>query len=1128
MGWENPPMPWRELEKRLSGKFPPTGQNRAPEDQAENRAPNGQKLAFGPEVERPGSYRRAPYRPKEIERATDVVPYAELHAHSNFSFLDGASHPEEMVEEAVRLGLTGLAITDHDGFYGVVRFAEAAEKHGLSTIFGSELSLGLTKAQNGVPDPEGTHLLVLARDPDGYARLSTVISEGHARGGEKGRPIHHLEEVAAAADGHWLILTGCRKGAVPAALTRPGPHGGEEAAARELDRLVALFGRDHVAVELTAHGYPDDDARLDALAGLARRFRLPAVATGNAHYATPERRRLATALAAVRARRSLDELAGWLPAAGTAHLHSGAEMAARFARYPGAVASAHALGQECAFNLSLIRPRLPDFPVPAGHTAMSWLRELTYRGARERYGPREAETQPGAWAQIDHELAMIERLDFPGYFLIVHEIVDFARSQNILCQGRGSAANSAVCYALGITAVDAVYYQLLFERFLSPERGEPPDIDIDIESGRREEVIQHVYERYGRRHAAQVANVISYRPRSAVRDMAKALGYSTGAQDAFAKEVHRYSGDVSDTDDMPADVLELAGQVARFPRHLGIHSGGMVICDRPVVEVVPVEWARMENRTVIQWDKDDCASPLVNLVKFDLLGLGMLSALHGCFDLIRDVHGTEWTLQSMPKEDPEVYEMLCRADSVGVFQVESRAQMATLPRLKPRCFYDLVLEIALIRPGPIQGGSVHPFIRRRAGKEPITYPHPSLENCLKRTLGVPMFQEQLMQMVVDAAGCTPEQADRVRRAVGSKRSPERVAELRAELYEGMRRTHGITGETADTIFNLIAAFANFGFAESHSISFALLVYASSWQKLRYPAAFCAALLNAQPMGFYSPQSLVADARRHGVEVRRPDVNLSAAGASLEPAGPGNREPETSWGRAAIRLGLSGVRSIGDDLAERIESERRANGPYVDLADFARRTSAGAAHIEALSTAGAFDSLGLARREALWAAGAVAQTGPDQIAGTVVGHRAPRLPELEQVELTMADLWATGITPDGHPMENMRAHLNPDILPISALATTPDRSKVRVAGVVTHRQQPQTAAGTIFLNLEDETGMLNVICSPGAWARHRRIARDSAALVIRGRLERSEGVISLVAENFVRLEMAVGSRSRDFR
>jgi error-prone DNA polymerase len=1101
-------MPWRELERRLSGKFNPRGENRPP------------KLAFGEEPERPGSHHRGPYKPRAIEPVTDTVPYAELHAHTNFSFLDGAGHPEEMVEEAVRLGLSALAITDHDGFYGVVRFAEAAARYRLPTVFGAELSLGLTQPQNGICDPEGNHLLVLARDPDGYARLSTAISDGHAAGGEKGRPVHDLEALGAAADGHWLVLTGCRKGAVPAALA----GGDAAAAARELDRLIALFGKENIAVELTDHGHPTDSERIDALVELAARSRVPTVVTGNVHYAAPNRRRLATALAAVRSGRSLDELAGWLPAAGTAHLHTGAEMRARFARYPDAVARAAQFGAQCAFDLALIRPRLPDFPVPPGHTAMSWLRELTERGAAERYGPRGAERQPGAYAQIDHELAMIEQLDFPGYFLIVHEIVEFARAQHILCQGRGSAANSAVCYALGITAVDAVYYDLLFERFLSPERGEPPDIDIDIESERREEVIQHVYTRYGRRHAAQVANVISYRPRSAVRDMAKALGYSLGAQDAFAREAHRYDATPTNHDDIPDEVLELATQVARFPRHLGIHSGGMVICDRPVIEVVPVEHARMENRTVIQWDKDDCASPLVNLVKFDLLGLGMLAALHGCFDMVKDFHSTEWTLATLPKEEPEVYDMLCRADSVGVFQVESRAQMATLPRLKPRCFYDLVLEIALIRPGPIQGGSVHPFIRRRAGKEPITYPHPSLENCLRRTLGVPMFQEQLMQMVVDAAGCTPTQADRVRRAVGSKRSAEQVAALRAELYEGMARTHGITGATADQIFNLIAAFANFGFAESHSISFALLVYASSWLKLRYPAAFCAALLNAQPMGFYSPQSLVADARRHGVEVRRPEVNVSAASAGLEPHGPDDAEPGTVLGRAAVRLGIDSVRGIGTELAERIAAGR----PYSDLADFALRTGAGAAHIEALATAGAFDGLGVARREALWAAGAVAENRPDRLAGTVLGGRAPQLPAMTVVEQTMADLWATGITPDGHPMEHVRGQLPDGVLSVAGLGERRNRDRVSVAGVVTHRQQPQTASGTIFLNLEDETGMLNVICSPGAWARHRRIARDSAALIVRGRLERTDEVISLVAEAFTPLQVATGGRSRDFR
>ncbi|HEX2062824.1 MAG TPA: error-prone DNA polymerase, partial [Acidimicrobiales bacterium] len=507
--------------------------------------------------------------------------------------------------------------------------------------------------------------------------------------------------------------------------------------------------RDSVAVELWDHGDPLDTARNDALAELSVRAGVDPVATNNVHYATPARRPLATAVASVRARRSLDDLDGWLPSAGSAHLRSGAEMAHRFSRYPGVVERAAEMGRECAFDLRLVAPRLPDWPVPDGHTEMSWLRELTRRGALRRYGLPDAERVPGAWRQVAYELDMIEHLGFAGYFLIVWDIVEFCRRSDIYCQGRGSAANSAVCYALGITNTDAVALGLLFERFLSPERDGPPDIDIDIESDRREEAIQYVYERYGRERAAQVANVITYRPKSAVRDMAKALGHSPGQQDAWSKQVDAW-GPLSATaalpdHDIPAPVLALAEQVQGFPRHLGIHSGGMVICDRPVVEVCPVEWGRMEGRTVLQWDKDDCAA--VGLVKFDLLGLGMLSVLHYAVDLVREHHGVEVDLATLPQED-EVYEMLCRADSIGVFQVESRAQMATLPRLKPRRFYDLVVEVALIRPGPIQGGSVHPYIRRRNGAEPVTYLHPLLEPSLAKTLGVPLFQEQLMQMAV--------------------------------------------------------------------------------------------------------------------------------------------------------------------------------------------------------------------------------------------------------------------------------------------------------------------------------------------------------------------------------------------
>jgi error-prone DNA polymerase len=1052
------------------------------------------------------------------------VAYAELHCHSNASFLDGGSHPEELAEEATRLGLEALALTDHDGMYGVVRFAEAARALGMPTVFGAELTLDrpagrrTRQPRTGTPDPPGDHLVVLARDPAGYARLCRAISEAQMAG-SKGAPRGDLGRLAALHGGHWLVLTGCRKGTVPQALVERGPA----VAARELDRLVQAFGRDNVHVELWDHGDPLDSARNDALVRLADRARVEVVATNNVHYATPARRRLATALAAVRARSSLAELDGWLPAGAGAHLRSGFEQAARLARYPGTVELAAEVGRALAFDLKLVAPRLPDFPVPPGHTEMSWLRELAERGATRRYGPRDAERVRGAWRQIDHELATIEQLGFPGYFLVVWDIVRLCERADIYCQGRGSAANSAVCYALGITKADAVSLGLLFERFLSPERDGPPDIDLDIEAGRREEVIQYVYDRYGRDQAAQVANVITYRPRSAVRDMGRALGYAPGQLDAWSKQVDAWGPlEATIEHDIPAQVMELARELLRFPRHLGIHSGGMVICDRPVVEVCPVEWATMKDRSVLQWDKDDCAA--VGLVKFDLLGLGMLSALHGAVDLVRAHHGVEVDLAELPQE-PAVYELLCRADSIGVFQVESRAQMATLPRLRPRTFYDLVVEVALIRPGPIQGGSVHPYIRRRNGQEPVTYLHPLLERSLAKTLGVPLFQEQLMQMAVDVAGFTAAEADQLRQAMGAKRSSERMERLKGRLYLGMAE-RGITGEVADRIYEKLAAFANFGFPESHSASFAYLVYASAWLKLHYPAAFLAALLNAQPMGFWSPHTLVADARRHGVVVRGPDVNLSAATAILEAVGgSGGLEPSPpeNW---AVRLGLAYVRTLGEDLAERVAAGR----PYASMADLVRRTDAGEAQVEALATAGAFGSLGLERRAALWAAGAVAQARADRLPGVAVGAEAPRLPGMSPVELGAADLWATGLSADSHPVQFVRERL--DVLgavPADGLAAVAPGTRVLVGGVVTHRQHPATAGGTTFLNLEDETGLINVICSKGVWARYRRVGRTAAALLVRGRLESAEGVVNVIADQLRPLPLGVRpTRSRDFR
>ncbi|RMI12537.1 PHP domain-containing protein [Cellulomonas triticagri] len=1251
---------------------------------------------------------------------TDAPRYAELHAHSAFSFLDGASQPEELAAEAARLGLDALALTDHDGLYGVVRFSEAAREVGLRTVFGAELHLpvpgvggpDVLDPPTGVPDPRSVHLPVLARGPEGYRALSRTIAEAHLATGTKGAAEYRLESLAEQSDGRWLVLTGCRKGLVRHALSDGGREpgvttAGVDRARVELDRMVALFGRDNVAVEVTEGGGPYDSEVVDALAALAHDARLPLVATGNVHYATPRDADLAAALAAVRARSSMEDLDGWLPGAPTAHLRSAAEMLRRHRRHPQAVATAAALGAESAFDLHLVAPRLPPYPVPEGHTEATWLRELVRRGARECYGPPEAETVPGAYAQLEHELRVIEQLGFPGYFLVVYDLVDFCHRNGILAQGRGSAANSAVCFALRITAVDAVKHGLLFERFLAPERDGPPDIDVDIESGRREEVIQYVYAKHGRTHAAQVANVISYRARSAVRDAARALGHDVGQQDAWSKSIERWgtlrgpaprhpwwSGEnrgpqqpaasavapptqaqparptstrpgarpagpagraaldardavripgqqhaatrqdrraaawaaqqrdpegvvwgwnhepetapvpagrraepkppwsvasdpaprrpagLDDTDraagertadghdvvpahrpppasdlaEIPEQVIDLADRFLRLPRHLGIHSGGMVMCDRPVIEVCPVEWARMEGRTVLQWDKDDCAD--AGLVKFDLLGLGMLTALRLAFDEVERHGSPRPDLHRLPHEDPLVYDLLCAADTVGVFQVESRAQMGTLPRLQPRDFYGIVVEVALIRPGPIQGGSVHPYIERYQKRQPVTYPHPRLEKSLKRTLGVPLFQEQLMQMAIDVADFTPAEADQLRRAMGSKRSIEKMEALRARLMAGMTR-NGVAPDVQEEIYEKLKAFADFGFPESHAYSFAFLVYASSWLKVHHPAAFYAGLLAAQPMGFYSPQTLVADARRHGIGVLRPDVQRSGVQAVVErtadtPAGGEPRLTPLQSGTApvprlrrggegvlhdtgdpdrslAVRIGLASVRTVGKKVAERLVTERDAHGPFADLRDLVRRVDLSTTQLEALATSGALETLGVTRREALWAAGALAQEGPGTLPGVSVGVEAPTLPGMSTVELAVADVWATGVTVDSYPTQHVRDGLDAaGVLRVEQAFRHEAERRVAVAGVVTHRQRPGTAGGVTFLSLEDETGLLNIVCSTGLWQRFRKVARTSRALVVRGRLERADGATNLVAEHLTPLSLAVATSSRDFQ
>ena len=1127
--------------------------------------------------------------------------YAEMHAHSAYSFLDGANEPDDLASAAVELGLEALALTDHDGVPGIVKHAQAGRVHGLPTIHGTELTLA-----------DGSHLPVLARNPVGYHRLVSAISQHNLDAGERRDPAHDLPALASAlraaptgqtggAAGTCLVLTGTANGPLRRALGDPlRPGTWDLAAAGDcLGRLTDLFAAPDrgrlsgtstmaggpqvegdavvgLAVELTLDGGPTDAALTEVLTRLAHDHRLPLVATGAVRCARPADARLADVLTATRLVTDLEGARGHLPAIGR-WLRGAQDMARLHRRSPDAVDLAADLAADLAFDLSLIAPDLPEADVPAGHTPASWLRELTRQGAVRRYGaPQE---HPRAWEVLNHELDVIESLGFPGYFLIVHSIVEFCRQSGILCQGRGSAANSAVCYALGITAVDAVRHQMLFERFLSPGRAGYPDIDLDIEACRREEVIQHVYSRYGRDRAAQVANVISYRPRSAVRDAARALGHCAGVQDSWARQMDRWTtvrpgGLTGQGDEVPAPVLDIAEKLLRLPRHLGIHSGGMVLCGRPVTEVCPVRWAAMDNRSVLQWDKDDCAE--AGLVKFDLLGLGELTALRLAFttlgergqtvpDVVEEGElrtsqtGRPWGLHTLPEEDPAVYRLLTAADTVGVFQVESRAQMATLPRLRPKEFYDIVVEVALIRPGPIQGDAVNPYIRRRLKREEVTYLHDSLEPALAKTLGVPLFQEQLMQIAVDSAGFSPAEADTLRQAMGAKRSIERMEALHDRLIAGMRG-RGIDEITAEKIYSKLRSFAEFGFPESHAFSFAYLVYASAWLKVRKPEDFYAGVLAAQPMGFWSPQSLVADARRHGVRVLPADINRSLSQATVEQKGKHQvAEPPEQWRTLtphpaaptpldvhedlAVRLGLAPIKGLGERAAQAIVAERRAHGPYRDLADLARRVSLSRSNLETLAASGALDSLGVERRRALWAAAVLSDEHgrhrgashqdpgawfQPTLPGTVAGAVAPALPAMTSREQQVADLSLTGVSTHGSPLTLLRPGLSAEgVLTTADLSDQEHGRRVRVAGVVTHRQRPHTASGMIFLNLEDETGLLNVVCRAGMWRRYRSIGRRAGALIVRGTVERGDGVIALMAEHLQALPGVPVTGSRDW-
>ena len=981
------------------------------------------------------------------------VPFAELHAASSYNFLRGAASPEKMVNTAINCGLTGLALLDRDGFYGAIDFAQAAQGTSLATVYGAELSL-----------PEAI-LTVLCKGPKGYQLLSQLIATARMAGDKDTTHYPPLVDIATALAGQCYILAG------PEWYPR-------------INTLREIFDDRNVIVEYVVSLSPEDADNFEA----AKRITgLRKVATTRACAATRAEVKLAAAKQALAKLESVEQAYPELHPMGASWLRSGDVIDCP----PELLHEAAALAEECAFELKLIAPNLPSW----GDDEQQLLEELVWQRFPTRYLRKEQGLRDRAKTQIQHELSVINQLGFPGYFLIVCDLVDFAKSQNILCQGRGSAASSAVCYVLGITNTDPVAAGLLFERFLSPEREGPPDIDVDFESGKREVVIQYVYEKYGRENAAQVANVISYRTKAAIRDAGRALGYAQGIIDNWASGIHT----------PPTVVLELAEQLKGQPRHLGVHSGGMVICDRPIATVVPVEWARKENRSVVQWDKDGCAA--AGLVKFDLLGLGMLEALHHMIDLVQETTGETINLWELDLDDPKVYEMLSKGDAVGVFQVESRAQLATLPRMRPKCFFDLVVEVALIRPGPIQGGSVHPYLRRRDGDEPVTYDHPCLEKALAKTLGVPLFQEQIMQVAIDAAGFSGGEADELRRAMGSKRSTERMTAMKTRFYQGLAETNNISGETADDLWNKIIAFANFGFPESHAQSFASLAYFSAWFKLYHPTEFYVGLLRAQPLGFYSPQSLLADARRRGIRILPICVNQSKAHATLENGG--------------IRLGLDLVQKVADPI--RLET----HAPYVGKGELVRKAGLDSAGLIGLSQSGALRCLGVDRRQVAWAAETLASESESMLPG-LTKMDAPPLPTMNAFELVASEIVATGVSHGLHPMEMLRAYLDArGVVTANKLSTFANGTRLEVAGVVTHRQRPTTGIGIVFLGMEDETGLMNIVISQGLWNRQRVVARTAKALIVRGIVQKRDGAVALSADQLTQFPY-VSKGSRDFR
>ncbi|MCU1243900.1 MAG: dnaE2 [Candidatus Acidoferrum typicum] len=1046
--------------------------------------------------------------------------YTELHARSAFSFLEGASVPEELAAACKAHGMSAMAVLDRDGVYGAPRFHLAAVKSSVKAHIGAEVSSAF-----------GWRYPLLVKSREGYQNLCRLITRIKLRAARKGEGHVEREELAGLHAG-LICLTGGEEGPLAAALASGGIVKGTEC----VRQLCDLFGRRNVYVELQRHYCREEEARNQAAVEIARKLSLPLLATNGVCHAVPDERELLDVFTCIRNHHVLATAGRLLSRNSERHLKSPAEMERLFADLPEAIANTQELSSRLEFTLHDLGYEFPRYPVPEGSSQMQFLRERTLEGMRERYGSANGKVHK----QIDRELALIEKLDLPGYFLIVWDIVRFCREKNILVQGRGSAANSAVCYALGITAVDPVGMELLFERFLSEERGEWPDIDLDLPSGdQRERAIQYVYERYGKLGAAMTANVITYRGRSAAREIGKALSFDpetlarlaslVGAweykdeNDTFERHFHDAGFDIRHP--KIRKFFELCIKVQDLPRHLGQHSGGMVVCQGQLDSVVPLEPATMPGRVVVQWDKEDCAD--MGIVKVDLLGLGMMAVLEDSLKLIRDHYEKEVDLARLPADDAVVYDTLRKADTVGMFQIESRAQMACLPRLKPVKFYDIVVQVAIIRPGPIVGKMVHPYLKRRQGREAPECLHPSLEPVLERTLGVPLFQEQLLRMAMIAAGFTGGEAEELRRAFGFKRSEKRMKEVEVKLRRGMEK-NGITGTVQDTIVKSITSFALYGFPESHAASFALLAYASAYLKCHYLAAFTAAILNNQPMGFYSPATLVMDAQRHGLRVRAIDVTCSDWFCTIE------RDRES----LCVRLGLRFVKGLREEVGKEIVRERgvRAFGSIEDLK--LRVPGLQKSELTALAEIGALNFVGsragFHRRDALWQierasrrAGPLLESCEESDAAMVedtdsanAGEQsvksirekysplAPMTPEARLV----SDFRNMGMTVGPHPMSYHRANLRRQgILSARDLHRLPDGMHVRVAGAVIARQRPGTAKGFVFLSLEDETGIANAIITPQLFQEHHVTVVHQQFLLIEGRLQNQDNVISVKAE-----------------